>query len=365
MRIVYVGTVPPLPGGISHSGAQLTAALRKAGHDVEIISWAAQYPRLLYKGSARDKGAVAPEGAQFVMRWWAPWSWWLAGRHARRADLLVLPWVTPAQAPAYCVVLAASSRVPRLVVVHNPYPHEPRALDTMLTRVVLRQADVLLAHSAAAAASISSLAPDVSVETAALPPTLAITPQPLPPHPPFKALFFGLVRPYKGLDIAIDALEILRSRGVPIELTVAGEFWEPVDPWNARIAAAGLTDAVHLHPGYVPDAEVSALLAAHHIVFAPYRSATQSAVVPLAWAAGRPTVATPVGGLVEQIRDGENGVLATAATGAAFADAVTTAIDNLDSLASGSRDAALTAPTWDAVARVVESVARRLGPPIS
>ena len=248
MRIVYVGPVPPLPGGISHSGAELTAALRRAGHEVEIISWAAQYPRLLYKGSARDKGAVAPEGAEFVMRWWAPWSWWRAGRQARGADLLVLPWVTPAQAPAYCVVLAAARRVPRLVVVHNPYPHEPRALDTVLTRVVLRQADVLLAHSAAAAASISTLAPDVTVETAPLPPTLTITPQPLPPHPPYKALFFGLVRPYKGLDIAIDALAILRARGVPIELTVAGEFWEPVDPWNARIAAAGLTDAVHLHP---------------------------------------------------------------------------------------------------------------------
>lgn len=362
MRIVYVGTVPPLPGGISHSGAALTAALRRAGHEVEIISWAAQYPRLLYKGSARDKGAVAPEGAEFVLRWWAPWTWWKAGRRARRADLLLLPWVTPAQAPAYCVVLAASRPAPRLVVVHNPYPHEPRALDTALTRVVLRQADVLLAHSAAAAASISTLAPDVPVETTPLPPTLTITARPLPPHPPFKALFFGLVRPYKGLDIAIDALEILRSRGVPIELTVAGEFWEPVDPWNARIAAAGLTDAVRLRSGYVPDAEVNDLLAAHHIVFAPYRSATQSAVVPLAWAAGRPTVATPVGGLVEQVQDGENGVLATAATGAAFADAVTRAIDDLESLATGALGASRTAPTWEGVAAVVEAVAQRLRP---
>ena len=107
MRIVYVGPVPPLPGGISQSGARFTGALRRAGHQVEIVSWSAQYPRLLYKGLARDKHAAAPDGAGFPLRWWAPWSWWNAGRSARGADLLVLPWASPAQALAYFVILAA------------------------------------------------------------------------------------------------------------------------------------------------------------------------------------------------------------------------------------------------------------------
>ena len=66
MRIVYVGPVPPLPGGISQSGARFTGALRRAGHNVEIVSWSAQYPRLLYKGLARDKHAAAPDGAEGV-----------------------------------------------------------------------------------------------------------------------------------------------------------------------------------------------------------------------------------------------------------------------------------------------------------
>lgn len=357
MRIVYVGPVPPLPGGISHSGAGLTAALRRAGHDVEIVSWSAQYPGFLYKGLARDEGAVAPVGARFPLRWWAPWSWWIAGRRVRGADLLVLPWVSPAQAPAYVVILGAARHVPRIVVVHNPHPHEARPLDTALTRFVLRRADTLLAHSAAAAAALSGLAPDVPVAMAPLPPTLSVVAHPLPPHPPFKALFFGHVRPYKGLDIALDALAILRARGVPIELTVAGEFWDPIDTWRARISAAGLTDVVDLRPGYLPDDAVSDLLAAHHVVVAPYRSATQSAVVPVASVAGRPTVATAVGGLAEQVHDGENGVLASAVDGTAFADAITRALDDLDSLAAR---AASTAPTWDAAAAVVESVAARL-----
>src|SRR6185503_5400988 len=125
-------------------------------------------PGFLYKSPARDERAAAPEGAEFPLRWWAPWSWWRAGRRARGADLLVLPWVSPVQAPAYRVILAAARSVPRLIVVHNPHPHEARPLDTALTRSVLRRADTLLAHSAAAADAISSLVPGMPVETVAL-----------------------------------------------------------------------------------------------------------------------------------------------------------------------------------------------------
>jgi glycosyltransferase involved in cell wall biosynthesis len=356
MRIIYVGPVPPLPGGISHSGAGLTAALRRAGHDVEIVSWSAQYPEFLYKGSTRDVNAAPPEGARYPLRWWAPWSWWLVGRRARGADLIVLPWVTPVQAPAYGTILAAARRVPRLIVVHNPHPHETRPLDSAITRFVLRRADTLLAHSKAAADEISGLAPETPVEISPLPPTLTVEARPLPPHPPYKALFFGLVRPYKGLDIAIEALAILRARGVPIRLTVAGEFWEPIEIWRDRITAAGLTDAVDLQPGYVADGAVSDLLGLHHMVLAPYHSATQSALVPVASAAGRPTIATPVGGLIEQVRDGVNGILATGVDGVAFADAMARAIAELERL---SADAAATAASWDTVATVVTGVAQR------
>jgi D-inositol-3-phosphate glycosyltransferase len=359
VRIVYIGPVPPLAGGIAHCGAGLVQGLRRAGHEAEIVTWAAQYPRFLYKSPARDESATALSGTRFSLRWWTPWSWWRAGREARGADLLVLPWVTPLQAPAYRTILAAARGVPTLIVVHNPHPHDPRPLDTSLTRGVLRRADTLLTHSSSAASALPDLAPGIPVETSPHPPNLDIEARPLPPHPPFKALFFGLVRAYKGLDIAIDALAILRTRGIPIELTVAGEFWEPVETWRTRISEANLTGAVDLQPGYVPDDAVAELFASHHVVVAPYRSATQSGVVPLASAAGRPTVATPVGGLVEQIHEGENGVLAVGGDAVAFADAIARALDDLDSLAAS---AVRTAPSWDTVARVVESVARRLAP---
>jgi glycosyltransferase involved in cell wall biosynthesis len=80
----------------------------------------------------------------------------------------------------------------------------------------------------------------------------------------------------------------------------------------------------------------------------------------VACAAGRPTVATPVGGLVEQVRDGENGILAVAGDPLAFADAIVRALDDLDSLAAGAERVAT---TWDAVARVVETAGLRITEP--
>ena len=62
--------------------------------------------------------------------------------------------------------------------------------------------------------------------------------------------------------------------------------------------------------GYVSDDQVSDLLARHHLVVQPYRSASQSGVIPLAFAAGRGVVVTPVGGLSEVVEPDRNGVIA-------------------------------------------------------
>lgn len=348
MRIVYIGPVAPLSGGISHCGSGLVRGLRRIGHDVEVVSWAAQWPSKLYKSPARDETVAPLESTDFSMRWWSPGSWWRAGRRARRAELVVLPWVVPYQAPSYRTILAAAAHTPTLMVVHNPRPHEPKPWDMPLTRSVLKRADALLTHSEAALHTLAEVMPGTPAAFSPHPPNIELAAHPLPPHPPIKALFFGIVRPYKGLDLAFEAVTALRARGVPIELTVAGEFWDPIDGWRERVAAAGLQDAVDLRPGYVPDHAVEGLLASHHLVIASYRSATQSGVVPLALAAGRPTVATPVGGLAEQVIDGETGVIAARADGPAVAAAMERAIAGLDRLAAGARTHAA---TWDAAAQ--------------
>jgi glycosyltransferase involved in cell wall biosynthesis len=346
MRLSFVGPVPPFRGGISQHSALLVGALREAGHEVDVHSWAAQYPKRLYPGDPYAPGARPFPDARFTLRWWDPSSWARVGRAARAADALVVQWVTPFQGPAYRTMQAASGSTPAVAIVHNPVPHEERAVDRRLTRLGLGKVKGALTYPGHAADELGRLLPGVSIVPMAIPPLVELGRTPLPPGPPWRLLFFGFVRPYKGLELAIDAVALLVQRGVPVELTVAGLFWGPVEPWRERMAAAGVDGAVTLRPGYVPDEEVQELFASHHVVVVPYRSAPQSAIVPLAYAAGRPVAATNVGGLAGQVTEGVTGALADE-DAAAFADAVERVLADMEPLA---RNATEHAPTWPTVA---------------
>jgi glycosyltransferase involved in cell wall biosynthesis len=350
VRILYVGPLPPLPGGISQHGAQLIRALTAEAHDVRAISWHAQYPRTLYRGERVDPHAAPFPGAERLLAWYDPRSWRRAGRAARAADLLVLPWVTPLQAPAYRVMLGAARPAPAVAIVHNPIPHEQRPFDRVLTRTVLRRLRGAVVHAETSLATLSRVAPGLPAAAVPHPPNLEIAATDLPPAPPYRLLFFGLVRPYKGLDIALEALAELARRGVPVELLVTGEFWEPVQTYRRQLDALGLGGRVELRPGYVRDEEVGGLLAATHLVVAPYRHATQSGIVPIAGRAGRAVVATAVGGLAEQVVDGVNGTLAPPSDAHALATAIERALGALPALTAGARR--MTA-TWSDVAKLV------------
>ncbi|HKK22605.1 MAG TPA: glycosyltransferase, partial [Pseudohaliea sp.] len=134
-------------------------------------------------------------------------------------------------------------------------------------------------------------------------------------------LFFGFVRPYKGLELLLEALAEVR-RSQPCRLLVAGECWGGRARWEARLRDLGLEDSVHFHDRYIPEREVATFFAACDAVVLPYRSATGSGVAKLAMSHGRPVIATRVGSLAATIEDGVNGYAVTAGNVPALAGAI-------------------------------------------
>ena len=352
-HITFVGPVPPFCSGIAQHGGFLTDALAKRA-DVTVLSWQHQYPTLLFRHSQRDDSAQPHPLAHFDLRWWDPLSWWRAGRRAGRGDVLVLTWTTPFHALPYRVMMGAARSARVVAIVHNAQPHERLPLQTLLTRWVLRRCNALVVHASTVADEVARLDIDVETITTPMPPLVDVTPQALPAADPLRLLFFGFVRPYKGLDVALDALALLRDRGMRVELSVVGEFWEDVGPWEQRVAERHLDDQVVLRPGYVPDRDVNGLLAAHHGVLLPYRSASQSGIVPVALSAGRPVIATRVGGIAEAVDDGVNGVLAEPGDPESLAAAIERFAEHLPDLAAHARD---NLPTWEDVAVAVMKMA--------
>ena len=314
MKIAIVGPAHPYKGGGARHTTELAHRLAAAGHDVIIESWRAQYPRRLYPG---QQTVDVPEGEPYPrthrrLAWYRPDGWLAAGRRLKTADLVVFVLLTPIQVPPYLAIISALGRTRTTVICHNVLPHERRPVDVPLVRALLTRAGPVVTHSAAQAAQARDLAPGATVRTVAMPPHLPTT-APIQhaergsvPHSAHcRLLFFGIVRPYKGLDLLLRALAQAPSH---VTLTVAGEFWGGTEDTEKLIADLGLAGRVRLRPGYVPADKIPALFAAADALVLPYREATASQNALLAFAHGVPVITTTAGALAEPVRAGVDGL---------------------------------------------------------
>ena len=155
-----------------------------------------------------------------------------------------------------------------------------------LARPILRRAQAVVATSTALAEAGRRLgARDVTV----IPTGVEMPPDPGPPAEPPHVLFAGRLSPEKGIEDFLAATE-----GLPRVIVGAG----PVDvPESA---------------GFVPHGELGPYYERAAVVCVPSRREGYGMVAREAMAHGRPVVATPVGGLVDAIRDGETGLLVPA-----------------------------------------------------
>lgn len=291
----------------------LAQQLRDSGHDVEIVSWWRQYPERFYPGEQLVRGEPELDDLPPIRRalaWNRPDFWWREAARLRSYDLVAFAHVTPVQAPAYRVMLGRLRRArPETVVIcHNVLPHERSALDKLLVSSLLRSADRIVTHSSHQADLARSLARRpvaVAPLAAHLPSAFAPTEQGTGVQN--RLLFFGLVRPYKGLDVLLRAL----ADGPPeVRLRVAGEFWGGDQATRSLVAELGLEDRVELRPGYVAADEVPELFRDVDALVLPYRTATGSQGVDLAFRFGVPVIATRSGSLPDKIAEHRDGILA-------------------------------------------------------
>ncbi|GAA4376389.1 glycosyltransferase [Actinomadura verrucosospora] len=310
MRVAIVGPAFPYKGGGARHTTELAHRLAAAGHDVVIESWRAQYPSFLYPG---QQTISEPEGEPFPgtrrrLDWRRPDGWWRTGRALSECDLVVLVVLSTVQVPSYLGILAGlRGRTPVVALCHNVLPHERKPYDEPLMRRLLRKVDGVLVHTEEQADLARGLTPRpvrVAEMAAHLPAAGAAAPGDGKVRR--RLLFFGIVRPYKGLDVLLRAL----AEGPDdVALTVAGEFWGGLDETRELIRSLDLTSMVELRPGYVPAADVPGLFAAADALVLPYRTATASQNVWMAHEHGLPVIATDVGGFAAQIRDGADGLI--------------------------------------------------------
>lgn len=282
----------------------LCAALAGAGASVRLVT------------SRFDYGPVAPAAgyavAERFYRWLprgrartpakllqhVPDMLWLAASARRRADVVHFQWLA---AQPLDVHLLARFRRPLVLTAHDVLPREPRPGQLAAQRRLYEQVDAVVVHTGhgrarlvdelavdpakvhliahGAFTGLRELEPRIPVELA----------QPAATGVPV-VLQVGLMRPYKGIDVLLEAW-----RGIEgAELWIAG--MPRMDMAPLRAAAP---PGVRFLERFVDDAEIAALLQRADLVVLPYREIDQSGVLFAALGLGRPLLLTAVGGFVD------------------------------------------------------------------
>ena len=372
LRLTVLGPGHPFRGGIARATTALVLALRGRGHQVRFLTPRRQYPSWLYPGASDlDPDACAQvDGAEAVLDPLVPSSWRAARERAieHGSDAWILPYWTWAWAGLWWTLLRSATRPPAVAVVHNPADHDARPWQRLAARLVLGRCEGLFTHARALADELERSFPSRPVSHHPLP---AVAPAEIPdravarerldlPAERRVAVFLGLIRPYKGVDLLLEAVAGLPESSDWLVL-VAGEPWGRLgEQLTRQVASLGLEDRVRLDLRWIPELETATLLAVADLVVLPYRRGSQSAVAPMALAAGVPVLTTAVGGVPEVVRDGVNGAVAPAGDVAAL----TAALVGLDRerlavLAAGARRSAQEL-TWEAYAAELERMILRV-----
>jgi glycosyltransferase involved in cell wall biosynthesis len=323
-RFCLIGPTYPYRGGIAHYTTLLAQHLQ-ADHDVLLLSFSRQYPGWLFPGKSDKDPSERPlqTKAQYELDPLNPLTWRHTLNQIRnwQPDVVIIPWWHPYFAPVWAGLGRGIQRLtPRpklLFICHNVRPHEQGRFSQWLLpgilRTVLGQADGCIVHSQADRDILQAVLPKVQVTVSPLPTYAALGEKPaaelpvsIPDDRPL-LLFCGLVRPYKGVDVLLDAMALLNR---PMHLLIAGEFWQGGQAsYQAQIARLGLSSCISLIDNYLPDELLAACIDRANVVVLPYRSATQSAVVQTAFGRGKPVITTNVGGLAEAVADGRTGLV--------------------------------------------------------
>ncbi len=330
MKICLVAPVSRWRGGIHQYSVHLANHLaRKA--DVEAISFKSLFPGWFYPGNMKS---IAGEVAvctriplHEILKYHSILSAVKAARLIKdhiRPDVVDIQWFVPQHGFVLiplilCLKFWFRSKAKICLTVHNVLPHEKRVFDRMLSRFAFRYSDRLIVHAEKLRDDAVRHFNESARKIAVVPHGICANGEArygkadararLGIKEKYVLLFFGYVRPYKGLSDLIKAFKTV-GENFDAALVIAGEFFSGVAPYREELQSQGLLQRTYLFSEYIRSEEVPVFFSAADLLVQPYvKFSGQSGVTQTAYLHSVPVVATAVGGLPELVIDGETGIV--------------------------------------------------------
>jgi glycosyltransferase involved in cell wall biosynthesis len=321
---MVVGSGWHFTSGISHYTYRLATALADE-YSVSALLMRRLVPKRLYPGAARVGADVtdAAYPAQMPVYDGVDWSWGrsMAGAleflEEQRPGVVVLQWWTGAVLHTYLRLARRAALGGARVIMewHEGQDEGEAALPgtrryvRLLMPRLLSHVDAHVVHSSFDLASITSAYSLSGAPVRVIPHgpyDHLLRPDAVPARGdrPFRLLYLGVVRPFKGVEDLVSAFSSLdRDQAARFRLSVVGETWEGWTAPDEAISRSPHADLIERVDRYVTDAELAEYFAQADAVVLPYHRSSASGPLHIAMSAGLPVVVTSVGGLVEAVRD--------------------------------------------------------------
>lgn len=371
MRIAIVGPFPPFRGGISDLNSALAYQL-SLNHDVIAYNFTTQYPKALFPGKTQFKIGDTAQDFENIrcLSSINPLTWKKTAANILNSDpdLVLFRYWMPFFAPAFTAVakkIRKQSNVKIIAMCDNIIPHEKRALDQQLTKRFFNQIDSFIVLSKKVEEELISLLPNANYIYS--------------PHPIYSIfgdatpkenarqelqlitknvlMFFGLIREYKGLDVLINAMGKIKKQLDDFTLLIVGECYEDESKYLDLIEQNGISKNVQTHFTFVPDEDVGTYFSASDVVILPYKTASQSGIVQIAYHYNTPVIVSNVGGLPEIVDEGKTGYTVNPDSDS-FAEAIRSFFASQDDESFRLNIAEFKKRfSWDAMVETIEEIA--------
>jgi glycosyltransferase involved in cell wall biosynthesis len=345
-KIVLVSPAHPYRGGQALVEAYLFHMLSTMGFDCHTVSYKLLYPSVFFPGTTQyDNSEIVPfehkDKIRFLINSINPLTWLKAAKEIKKMnpDGVIFVWWMPFFGPALSTIARLLKRrgIKILFLVENYVSHEKRWFDHFMTQQTLKYADAFITESQYITKQVTEGFPGKPVHQA----TLSIydcydlkkyDKSSAREHLGIKTdkviLFFGLIRPYKGLDKLLVAFRHLADKRNDITLLIAGESYEDEKKYTDLIASLGIGSQVVYFNKFIPNEQVEPYFKAADVVCLPYQSGTQSGILMMAYGFNVPVAVTDVGGIAELVEDGKTGKVIKGNTTEDITAALAEVLDN-------------------------------------
>jgi len=336
MKIAILGPIHPYRSGEAITNTLLAKNLGK-NHEVVTFSFKRLYPQFLYPGRDQKykKKKKFDLDIRFIIDSINPVTWLSLFFKIKKENpkVIVVTWWTVFLTPFYLGTLSLIrffTEIRICFLVHNVVPHQSGFMDKDLAKALLTRGHYYVVLSNNMLGDLKSFLPEARVKRLIEPLfDEFIEIEPLPEKRAREKLklkgnvilFFGLVRPFKGLKCLVEAMEHILKE-IDMTLLVVGEFWEDKEGYLELIDKLGIKEKVRIIDEFVEDEEAVVYFSAADVVVLPYEFCTHTAVIQVAYAYNKPVIVTDVEGLTDDVEDGVTGYIVEPGNPIALAEAI-------------------------------------------